>query len=61
MSRPLVSNAFWTVAEPLLPPELPKPRGGGPRLPDRTALTGILFVLQSGIPWEMLPRKCMTA
>jgi len=25
--------------------------------PDRAALTGILFVLQSGIPWEMLPQE----
>jgi transposase len=24
-------------------------------VPDRAALTGILFVLRSGIPWEMLP------
>lgn len=28
MSRPLVPYAFWTVVELLLPPELPKPRGG---------------------------------
>jgi transposase len=26
-------------------------------VPDRAALTGILFVLKSGIPWEMLPRE----
>ena len=26
-------------------------------MPDRAALTGILFVLQSGIPWEMLPQE----
>jgi len=24
---------------------------------DRAALTGILFVLKTGIPWEMLPRE----
>lgn len=24
---------------------------------DRAALTGILFVLRSGIPWEMLPKE----
>ena len=57
MSRPLVPDAFWAAAKPLLPPELPKPRGGGPRLHSRAALTGILFVLQSGIPWEMLPQE----
>ena len=57
MSRPLVSDALWAVVEPLLPPEPPKPKGGRPRLPDRAALTGILFVLQPGIPSEVLPQE----
>jgi transposase len=57
MSKPLVTDALWAVVEPLLPPEPPKPKGGRPRVPDRAALTGILFVLQSGIPWEMLPQE----
>jgi len=26
-------------------------------VPDRAALTGIIFVLKSGIPWEMLPQE----
>ncbi len=26
-------------------------------MPDREALSGILFVLRSGIPWEMLPKE----
>src|SRR5579884_4506594 len=55
MGKPLVSDGLWAVVEPLLPPDPPKPRGGRPRVPDRAALTGILFVLRSGIPWEMLP------
>jgi len=45
------------VLEPLLPEEPPKPKGGRPRVDDRAALTGILFVLKSGIPWEMLPQE----
>jgi transposase len=57
MSKPLVSDALWAVVEPLLLPEPPKPKGGRPRVPDRAALTGILFVLRSGIPWEMLPQE----
>ena len=57
MSKPLVSDELWAVIAPLLPPEPPKPKGGRPRLSDRAALTGIVFVLKSGIPWEMLPQE----
>ena len=53
----LVTDELWEIIEPLLPPEPPKPKGGRPRVPDRAALTGIVFVLKSGIPWEMLPRE----
>src|SRR5215208_1145110 len=28
-----------------------------PRVPDRAALTGIIFVLKTGIPWEYLPQE----
>src|SRR5216683_1138070 len=45
------------LIEPLLPPSAHRPNGGRPRLPDRACLTGILFVLRSGIPWEMLPQE----
>ena len=57
MSKPLVSDDLWAVVEPLLPPELPKPKGGRPRRADRAALTGIIFVLKSGIGWELLPQE----
>ena len=57
MPKPLVSDELWKLIEPLLPPEPLKPKGGRPRLADRAALTGILFVLRSGIPWEMLPQE----
>jgi transposase len=57
MSKPLVSDELWAIIEPLLPVEPPKPKGGRPRVPDRAALTGIIFVLKSGIPWELLPQE----
>jgi transposase len=55
--RPLLSDELWKRIAPLLPPEKAKPKGGRPRIKDRAALTGILFVLRSGIPWEMLPQE----
>ena len=57
MAKPLVPNALWAVIEPLLPPEPAKPKGGRPRVDDRAALAGIIFVLRSCIPWEMLPAE----
>jgi len=55
MAKPLVTDELWALVDPLLPPEPPKPKGGRPRINNRAVLTGILFVLRSGIPWEMLP------
>ena len=57
MAKPLVSDELWAVIEPELPPEPAKPKGGRPRVPDRAALTGILFVLKTGIQWEDLPHE----
>jgi len=53
--KPLVNDELWALVAPLLPPEPPKPKGGRPRVSDRAALTGIIFVLKTGIPWELLP------
>ncbi len=57
MPEALVSEGLWEVIGPLLPAESPKPKGGRPRVPDRAALEGIVYVLRSGIPWRMLPRE----
>ncbi len=57
MTRPLVSDELWAVVAPLLPPAPPHPKGGRPRLSDRAVLNGILFVLQTGLPWEELPQE----
>lgn len=52
-----VPDDLWAVLEPLLPPAAAKPKGGRPRVPDRVALAGILFVLRTGIQWHELPGK----
>ena len=57
MAKELVSDELWKTIEPLLPDEPPKPKGGRPRVDNRSALAGIIFVLKSGIPWEMLPKE----
>jgi transposase len=56
MVKQLVPDELWMIMDPLLPPELPKLNGGRPRVPDRAALAGIIYVLKSGIPWGMLPK-----
>ena len=55
MAKPLLPDDLWAIIEPILPAWTPSPKGGRPRLDDRPALTGILFVLKTGIPWEGLP------
>ena len=57
MVAALISDDLWNLIAPLLPPLRSKPKGGRPRVPDRDCLRGIVFVLRSGIPWEMLPRE----
>ncbi len=35
----------------------PRPREAAPRVPDRAALGGIVFVLRTGCPWRLLPKE----
>ena len=53
----LISDALWEQIEPLLPPELPRPRGGRPRMDNRSAMEAILYVLRTGFKWNQLPRS----
>ena len=57
MARLLVPDDLWALVEPLLPKHTPSPKGGKPRVPDRVCLTGIIFVLRTGIPWEDFPQE----
>lgn len=58
MPKPLIEDGLWGAIEPLLPQRRRRKRYPGRKpLSDRQVLTGILFVLRSGIPWEMLPQE----
>lgn len=57
MAKPLLPDDLWCRIAPLLPPARPRLKGGRPPVPDRAALTGILFVLRTGLPWEYLPTE----
>lgn len=57
MAKPLLTDELWDHVAPLLPPLPPRPKGGRPPVPHRAALTGILFVLRTGMPWEYLPAE----
>lgn len=58
MSRPLVDDELWEMIEPILPKKQRRFRyPGRKRVDDRQALTGIIFVLKTGIQWEDLPQE----
>ncbi len=57
MAKRLLMDELWERIEPFTPPRPPRPLGGRPAIPDRACLTGIIFVLKTGIPWEYLPQE----
>ena len=54
MAFTFVPDRLWRELQPILLPEAPKPKGGGPRVPDRACLTGIVYVLRTGMPWRFV-------
>ncbi len=59
MGKPIINDELWALIEPLLPPaKLRRLKHPGRKpVPDRAALTGILFVLKTGIRWRDLPAE----
>lgn len=48
-----LTDQEWAVIEPLLPPT----RQGGERSDDRRVISGIFYVLRTGMPWDDLPER----
>ena len=59
MAKEVLADELWELIEPLLPKLKPRrfDHPGRKPLDRRRVVTGILFVLKSGIPWEMLPKE----
>ena len=57
MGKPVLTDQLWEWIELFIPSRPPRPQGGRRPIPDRKCLTGILFVLRTGIPWEYLPQE----
>ncbi len=57
MAKALLPDALWEEVRPLLPPHPPHPKGGTEFKDDRLCLRGLIFILRSGIPYDMLPTE----
>jgi len=58
MARKSITDRLWQRIESLLPErKSPGPKGGRPPIDDRIVLEAIMFMLESGIPWRLLPRQ----
>ena len=56
MKRHELSEEQWNKIKELLPPER-KPQGGRPAKDNRMMLNGIIYWLNTGIPWRDLPER----
>ena len=58
MAKPILDEELWKIVEPIIPKCKRRFRYPGRKpISDRAALTGILFVLKTGIGWEHLPKE----
>lgn len=57
VAKLIVTDELWELVESLLPKRPSRPKGGRPPVGDRVCLTGILFVLKTGIQWEDFPQE----
>ena len=57
MAQALLPQNIWSLIAAHLPAPRRSPKGGRPRIDDRGSMTGTLFFLKTGIPWEYLPSE----
>lgn len=59
MPKPLIDDELWSLVEPLLPEAKPRraDHPGSKLLAHRAVLSGIIFVLKTGIKWDDLPAE----
>jgi transposase len=58
MAKPILDEQLWKIVGPIIPKRKRRFRYPGRKpISDRAALTGILFVLKTGIGWEHLPKE----
>ena len=58
MAKPILDEKLWKIVEPIIPKRKRRFRYPGRKaISNRAALTGILFVLKTGIGWEHLPKE----
>jgi len=58
MTKPLLPDDLWERLEPLLPKDHTERHiqyAGRRPAEDRKVMTGIIFVLRTGVPWKDLP------
>lgn len=56
LSRGLVPEGLWDLAEPLLPSFAPRQRDGGTApVDERAVFAAVVYVLASGCAWRHLP------
>jgi transposase len=52
-----IPDELWALIEPILPLDKPPGMNGRPRVPNRTVMNGILYILRTGCQWKMVPRE----
>ncbi len=50
-----IPDDLWQLIEPILPPDKPPGTNGRSRVPNRSVLNGILYILRTGCQWKMVP------